>query len=464
MTPKEALKRQEETIKEIEKNDPELIRIQKRQTEAEIFKEIGIWNMPANRPKGFLRLYNEDFIVEEKTQKGTVVRIDDLDPTIPVKPEDKNKNMFAHLIKYGTTTNAAIDRTADAFGLKKLIGHAGLKDERALTAQLISLPAIRPGDEEILNIKIPRVHITKLQYHDDYLRPGFLEGNYFTIAIRTENNINEAELAMRLGTIEKFGILNYYQKQRFGGLRLLNHSVGKLLAQGRFELAIKFILFKTNNYEMPIIKELKKQAEAVAPDYGKMVDIFERLPFSFFYELKLVNHLKENTNDFVGALTTIKESATICVYSYASLLFNKYLSEYTKKNGCVDEVFPLLLSPDKKDQLIYKKYLEEDETENFYENLRKLKFIYFAKRTVTGRVRVEDIKYKLFDHGAVVNFYLSKGSYATTFLANLFELIESDPVPEWVRGDRIDPLAIMGRPGLGKLKEIFGDYWENNKN
>jgi tRNA(Glu) U13 pseudouridine synthase TruD len=328
-----------------------------------------------------------------------------------------------------------------------------------LTAQLISLPVNRPSDAEILNTKIPNVHICKLQYHDDYLRPGSLQGNYFTIAIRTKTAVNEGELAMRLNTIEKFGILNYYQKQRFGGLRLENHNVGKLLMRGNFELAVRYILFKTNDYEMPIIREIKKQAEAVFPDYVTMIKIFEKLPFSFFYELKLVEFLKDNPNDFIGALGAIKESATICVYAYASLLFNKYLSVYTRENGCVDEEFPLLISPDKKDHEIYAKYLKEDGVENFYENLRKLKFIFFAKRTVIGRVQVQNIKYKLFDGGVVVSFYLSKGSYATTFLANLFELIESDPVPEWVKRERLDILQLMGRPGLGKLKEIFGECW-----
>ncbi len=460
MTPKEALIKQQVNIEKLEKTAPDSIRINKRQPEVEIFRTIGIWNMSPDRPLGFLRLHNEDFIVEEKTRQGTVTRIDDIDNTTPTKPEDNNKNLFAHLIKYGSTTNAAIDRVSDVLELKKQIGHAGLKDERALTSQLISLPALRPGDEEILKAKIPKAFLTKLQYHDDYLRPGFLQGNYFTIVIRTKDTISEPELAIRLQAIEQFGILNYYQKQRFGGLRLENHNVGKLLAQGRFELAVKYILFKTTDYEMPIIRDIKKQAEAVFPDYSAMIKIFEKLPFSFFYELKLVEYLKDNPNNFIGALNAIKESATICVYAYASLLFNKYLSVYTKEHGCVDEEFPLLISPDRKDQSIYQEYLKEDKTENFYENLKKLKFIYFAKRKVVGRMQVQDIKYKIFNGGVVISFYLSKGSYATTFLANLFELIESDPVPRWVSADRIDSLQIMGRPGLGKLKEIFKDYWD----
>ena len=49
-----------------------------------------------------------------------------------------------------------------------------------------------------------------MQYHDDYLRPGFLQGNYFTIVIRTKDTISEPELAIRLQAIEQFGILNYF--------------------------------------------------------------------------------------------------------------------------------------------------------------------------------------------------------------------------------------------------------------
>ena len=56
-------------------------------------------------------------------------------------------------------------------------------------------------------------------------------------------------LSSRLKTIESYGILNYYQSQRFGGIRLDSHKIGKMILQGNYEMAAKFLLFNTNDFE-----------------------------------------------------------------------------------------------------------------------------------------------------------------------------------------------------------------------
>jgi TruD family tRNA pseudouridine synthase len=457
----DSLEIQKQKMSEYEKNYPELVKIQNRQSEKEIFEEIGMWNMPTNRQHAFLRLYNEDFIVEEKTQKNTIVYVNDLDDNYTLDtPNIPNTQLYAQMIKYGCSTHSAIERVSKALNIRKNIGYAGLKDERALTAQLISFPSEIPTLEQILTTPIPQVKITKLQYHTDFLRPGFLEGNYFTITLRTQTPINEDELKVKLDDIRQNGVLNYYQKQRFGGLRLENHRTGKLLAQGKIEEAVLNILFKDSPYELPLVSEIRKLGKEEWPNYQTILELYQELPQTFLYEIKLLSHLLAYPNDYIGALKSIKDSVTLCIYGYTSLLFNKYISEYEKENGILKGDIPLLLSPDRQDQAIYVKYLEEDQTQDFYSNLQKLRLVYFAKRTSPARVEIKDITYRIFDGGVVLSFFLGKGSYATTFLANLFELLESDPVPDWVKNTRFDPLELMGRKGLSEIKNIFADYWE----
>lgn len=460
MNSQEAWLKQEANLAELKKEQPELLICKKRRTESDIFKEIGIWNMPANRSHGYLRRFFSDFIVEEKTQENNTIRVNEIKKGLQNEKTAEANLLTANLIKIGITTNIAVERLVKSFKLKGNIGYAGLKDEEAITGQQITFPKIKIPFSEIENTKILNILLTNFHYSAKSLRPGYLEGNEFTIAIRAENKIDERLLSAKLQTLEKFGFLNYFQSQRFGGIRLDSHQIGKLIMQGRYELTVRYLLFKTNEYEMPLIAKLKKQGEKLYPDYKGVIKLFEQLPYSFFQELRILDYLVNNPTDYVGALMEIKDSITICIYAYSSLLFNKYISLYSKEKGCTNETFPLLLSDDRADHKIYKKFLDEDKTVNFLENLRPLKHLFFKPRQLAARIFLKNIKYKFFNGGVIINFFLPRGAYATTFLSNIFELHEGAPMPEWVNGDEIDAKEMLGQGSLKTLREYFKNSWK----
>ncbi len=460
MNTQEAWQKQKEIIEDYKKHDLSLIEPKKARTEAEIFKEIGITNMPTNRQKGYLRLHYQDFLVEELTQDKKIIRVNEIANEIKKDRSEKEKTLYAHLIKIGIHTNTAIDRLNESLNFSGKIGYAGLKDEEAISAQLVAFPKIKLTIEEIKKIKIANILLADFYYGKGNLRPGYLAGNYFIITIRTEKRVDEVELKLKLANLEKFGFLNFFQSQRFGGVRLISHKIGKLIFQGNYELAVKYLLFKTNEYEMPLIAKLKKQAEKIYPDYDAIVKLFEKLPFSFLYEIRVTEYLKNKPDDYVGALSEISESVTMCLYAYSSLLFNRYLSVYSKTKGCTSERFPLLISSDPADLKIYHEYLEEDGIKDIYQALKPLKFIYWTKRDWASRIFPKDIKYEIFAGGAVIYFFLPKGAYATTFLANLFELVEGTPIPAWVSNQEIDVKKMLGQGSLDELKQIFKEYWQ----
>jgi len=464
MTTQEAWKKQKELIEGYKKNRPESIAPAKARAEADVFKEIGIHNLPPNRPKGYIRLHYSDFLVEEKTQDDRIIRLDEIDETALSEEEiERGKNektLYAHLIKIGLTTNAAVDRLSEFLGADATIGYAGLKDDQAITAQLLAITKVKRTVAEFRKINMPNLFLTKFRWGKGTIKPGYLNGNVFTITIRTEKEVNESEFKLRLENLERFGFLNYFQSQRFGGVRLISHKIGKLILQGNYELAVKYLLFKTNEYEMPLIAELKKQAEKVYPDFARVKTIFEKLPYSFLYEIRVVDYLKNQPRDFVGALSEIADSITMCLYAYSSLLFNRYLSDHAKARGVTDERFPLLMSSDPADQKFYESYLREDKIGDIFKVLKPFKFIYWAKRDWAGRIFPKDIKGKTFKHGAVISFYLPKGAYATTFLTNLFELYEEAPIPKWVNKEEIDSKELLGQGSLSRIKEIFKDDWD----
>jgi TruD family tRNA pseudouridine synthase len=459
MDSQEAWKIQQEKIEILKKTNPKVIEPPKRRSEADIFKEIGIWNMPTDKIKGYLRFFNSDFIVEEKTEQGEIIKSNQIIDDIASGREKNEKTLYAHLIKMGISTSDAISRLAQGLNFTGRIGYAGLKDEKALTAQLIAFRDKPINIEELKEKKFLNFILTNCFYGKDFLRPGDLEGNVFTITIRTEKPVDEQIIAAKINNLGKHGFLNYYQNQRFGGVRLDSHRIGQIIMQGKYEEAVKLLLFNINEYEMPVIGMIKKEAEKFYPKFEKIKQLFEKLPYSFLNELKIVEYLNKYPGDFTGALGAAQSNITICLYAYVSLLFNKYLSAFSSQHGCVDEVLPLLLSDDPADSRIYQKYLAEDGTQDFLQNLKPLKFVYLAKRTVPGRIFPKDLHYKIFDGGVVINFTLRKGSYATTFLTNIFELYEDKPVPEWVNNQEIDAKKLLGQGDLSEIKKRLKDSW-----
>ena len=291
MNSQEAWQKQSELMAVYKNENPELVECKKRRSEDEIFNEIGIWNMPPNRPDGYIRRFYEDFLVEERTQDDEVVKLDKIAAGLQNEKSEGSNILYANLIKIGLTTNIAIERLTQAFGLKANIGFAGLKDEFAITGQQVSFPRMPLPFAEIEKTKINAIILTNWHYRPKSLRPGYLDGNDFTIVVRTKEKKREEELIARLSTLEKYGFLNYYQSQRFGGVRLESHKIGKLVLQGNYELAVRYLLFKTNEYEMPIIAKLKKQGEKSYPDYTAVIGIFEKMPYSLFNELNVLEYI-----------------------------------------------------------------------------------------------------------------------------------------------------------------------------
>src|SRR5271167_2256248 len=93
------------------------------------------------------------------------------------------------------------------------VGTAGLKDRRAVTRQMVSVPA---GVEERLNqLEGDGIRVLSVHRHSNKLRPGHLHGNRFRVLIR-DARADEAALHAVLDRLRRHGLPNWYGPQRFG--------------------------------------------------------------------------------------------------------------------------------------------------------------------------------------------------------------------------------------------------------
>ena len=137
------------------------------------------------RIRGHIRLFPEDFIVEEVSQDGVLHTIDTA-PLFNGHPAENGKTVWCDLVKIGIDTLEALEELSRRLGVeKKYIGSAGIKDKRALTSQSISIRGVRP--DALAAVSAANFFLKNIIVGKGALSVGMLRGNRFTIIVRTED-------------------------------------------------------------------------------------------------------------------------------------------------------------------------------------------------------------------------------------------------------------------------------------
>ncbi len=410
-------------------------------------------------PLGYLKLWPQDFIVEEISIDG------ELQTVFPDKFLHKKKDflpedpvIYATLVKCGLSTIEAEEELAKYLRiLPETIRFAGIKDKHAITSQLIS---IKGGNVEKINqISAAHFFIKNVFSGERGLYLGGLRGNQFTIFIRTTSDFKKDEFLKKLKEVEKDGFYNFFYLQRFGVPRLTNHYCGLCILKGDYEGAIKTAICRPGERELFYFQSLRKEIEKLWGDWEEIEGILSLFPFTFQNEIELISYLVQKPNDFIGALGLIPRIVQLWLTSFAALLYNKKLALYLKAGEVPPETLPLVLSSDKKDWLFYEEFLKENGIFSVtfaYNNLKPFPKIYLKHREQQVRERVEILNYKIIPEGVILNFNLSKGCYATTFLSHLFNLV-SGALPKKFSNLPIDTKANLKQQSLEEILNKFSD-------
>ncbi len=410
-----------------------------------------------NLPRGYIKLWPQDFIVEEISLDGDLHNIYH-EKFLSTKKEFSYEEqiIYATLVKCGLSTIEAVEELAKDLNTEpKNIKFAGIKDKHAITSQLISIKG--PGAEKIYDLSAPYFFIKNVFSQKRELFLGGLRGNQFTILIRTEHHLPEKEFLTKLKELEKKGFYNFFYLQRFGVPRLTNPECGLHIIKGDYEKAVFTAFCKPGERELPYFQALRKSIAQLWGDWEEISDILDTFPLTFQDERKLIDYLIQNPKDFVGALHQIPRVVELWLTSFASLLFNKKLSFYLKEKQKLPPALPLILCPEKKTWLFYKDLLEEYGIFSMtfsLKNLAPLPFIRLRERKINTIEEVEVLNCKVIPEGVILNFNLPKGCYATTFLSHLFNLI-SGTTSRKISSLPIDTKANIKKPSLEEILNQF---------
>ncbi len=419
---------------------------------AEVLAPFGIY-LPGKEffPEGFIKLFPEDFIVEE-IDAHHIVRTINYENVLGETSSipGTGDTIYVTLVKGGLSTLEVIRELATKLRIsEKNIGYAGIKDKYAITAQRISIRGAR--EEDIKKIQSPQYFFKDAIKDKGAISMANLEGNRFSIFIRTKPGASPLAVT---GSEENF--YNYFYLQRFGSPRFINFHWGYDILKGNYEKAVRSVLFDECSREIPYVGSLRQKARTLT-DWKEVKAVFEPTLDIMQSEAPILEHLIKHPQDFKGALATIPEQIQLWLYGLASLLFNEKISYAVQREVSPLASLPFIFSNERSD---IETYREELRSLGIYpppfQNLRPFPFIRLAHRMTPTVLTASGIEIRHTTHGSVISFSLPKGAYATTFLSHHIN-IAADLVPDDFSKEKIDPRELTDKPERAKTIDLFKD-------
>lgn len=150
---------------------------------------------------GLIRKNPEDFAVDE----------------VPAYvPSGRGDHLFVRFEKTDLTTREAVRRLAATLGADvRKASWAGLKDRRAVTTQWASFEGITPAAAPP-GLQADGVRVLESALHEHKLRTGHLRANRFRIHVRDVPSERMADVLEAVVALQRTGVPNYYEAQRFG--------------------------------------------------------------------------------------------------------------------------------------------------------------------------------------------------------------------------------------------------------
>jgi tRNA pseudouridine13 synthase len=270
---------------------------------------------------GKLRKTPEDFVVDE----------------ISILPPERldGKFVVARVWRRNWETNRLVRRLSSNLRIGRArIGFAGTKDGRAVATQLMSFNAPL---EAVQALAIPDVTISNVYRSNRMITIGDLIGNKFRIRVSDIEPTVDAAASCNAARerLDKLGgFPNFFGVQRFGSVRPITHLIGKDLVKGDLEAAVMRYIANPSEEEDSEANDARRSLQETR-DFERALREF---PMKLTFERTMIGHLKDNPDDFVGALRRLPHNLLMMfVHAYQSYLFNKILSERLRSGMSISE-------------------------------------------------------------------------------------------------------------------------------
>lgn len=383
---------------------------------------------------GKIKQQLEDFQVEE----------------LPLYPASGDgEHTFFEIRKAGLSTYEAVRVIARALGVPfNSVAYAGLKDARAITCQVLSVHGVPP--EKVTALDLPDIQVMWAERHRNKLRIGHLHGNRFTIRVRNVDASAVPACQAILDVLARRGVPNRYGPQRFG-IRGDSSLLGRAVVQADAEGFIKTFLGRPHPTENNVVQEARSQFDA-----GRWQEALRLFPGSMADERRALQALIHARGNHQQAYAAVPKRLKIFLLSaYQSALFNRVLDARLQSLDQVHLGDLAMKHPGKSVFRVEDQAAEQPRVESFEisptgpifgykmiqatgcqgeleQEVLEAEGLVLEDFRVGGGIRAKGTRRALrfqigdpelwYDEGVLLRFWLPRGCYATTVLAEVMKV------------------------------------------
>ncbi|AKF81568.1 tRNA pseudouridine synthase D [Myxococcus fulvus 124B02] len=234
--------------------------------------------------------------------------------------------------KQKLSTFDAVARLRDAFGLKPgSISYCGLKDKQGRTEQLIAV------DGADVDMQEPDLRLKYLGRTNKALSSANITSNRFSVTVRALQESSLGPLNVAAAEVNRLGVINYFDSQRFGSLKHGQGFIAKDLIRGDFEAALHNYLAKPSELD----RSEDAKVKAFWRDNWGHWDA--RVPFEGTKKYhRVLRSLREEPKDFTRAFLQIDaDYRAMQLFTYQSYLWNEGVRRYLQLLLPRESLFPM---------------------------------------------------------------------------------------------------------------------------
>ncbi len=199
-----------------------------------------------------------------------------------------------------------------------------LKDKKSVATQYLCARGSGPAQ-----LQGPGYSARLVGHSSRPLRPSDLRGNRFTITLRDMSPVQVRAVQERLGQVQRYGLPNYFDRQRFGSYCPLPDApdkfMGKTILRRDAEGAVRAYLSHLFAGDPPRVRAFKAVARSHWGEWAYLMDEAPR-PSNF---RSVMTYLIDHPQDYRKALNLIPPRLlSIYLVAYQSYLWNQIASSH----------------------------------------------------------------------------------------------------------------------------------------
>jgi tRNA pseudouridine13 synthase len=208
----------------------------------------------------------------------------------------------------------AVERICQKTALpRSSISFCGLKDKQGRTEQLVAVKG------KAIEIQDPDLRLRPLGETNRPLSARNTTSNRFAVTVRDLGPSDVERLPESVAEVQRLGVINYFDSQRFGHLKHGQGFIAKDILKGQWEHALHNYLAQPS----PLDRTDDAKVKAFWRDHWGDWSARSGIPAASRYH-SILTKLRENPKDFKGALLTLEpRHRALILFTYQSFLWNE---------------------------------------------------------------------------------------------------------------------------------------------